>query len=91
MPTNPPGYLKKYYHAQQDAIVKKLGGKCFDCGTTRDLEIHHIHGWKGKPTKGNKGRGMLNRLTDWKREIKHLRLYCEKCHDKHPPIRNDGR
>jgi len=77
MVTNRKGYLKEYYRRERAKIIERLGGCCEVCGSTERLHIHHKTGFLGK--NGN-GRGMLNRLTEWKRNFNDLMLLCEDCH-----------
>lgn len=80
MSTNPPGYLRAYYVKKKAELFSELGGRCVVCGTDYDLEIHHKNGWTG--ARGKNGRGRLDRLTDWERELSvgGLELLCDACH-----------
>jgi hypothetical protein len=85
MSTNSPGYNKAYYEKGKAEIITALGSCCTRCGTSADLEIHHIN-----PCLKGRGRGMLARLTDWRRQLKqgNLKLLCAGCHDEvdHYPL-----
>lgn len=34
-------YMLARYHARREEAIRKLGGKCIDCGTSDDLEFDH--------------------------------------------------
>lgn len=75
MPTNKPGYGKKYFLNEKKKIIEKLGGKCKECGGEDRLEIHHII-----PCGLGANRGREARLTEWKRNMGNLKLLCHDCH-----------
>ena len=75
MPTNRFGYNKSYYHREVIKIREDLGSRCVGCTSTSDLIIHHKI-----PLNGNRPSGMLNRLTEWKRNKDNLELRCKACH-----------
>lgn len=79
MVTNKRGYLQEYFHREQHKIYEQLGGVCEVCGIKENLQIHHKI-----PTISGRGRGSLNRLSDWKKELPtgNLMLVCEQCHLK---------
>jgi hypothetical protein len=84
MSTNPPGYLRRYYRRERKRIILILGGMC-SCGATRKLHIHHKNRWTGKKKRG---RGRMERLTDWKKNMNQLEVKCPKCHGaKHREMR----
>ena len=87
MPTNREGYIKAYYERERYKIICYLGAHCARCGKeykksmNGSFHIHHIN-----PLHCGGGRGRLNRLTEWKREIrengdKNLMLLCAECHE----------
>jgi 5-methylcytosine-specific restriction endonuclease McrA len=83
MPTNRHGYANEYFRRERALLVALLGGRCAHCGTTDELQFHHI-----KPLNGNRPKGQLNRLTEWKRNVGNLQLLCPLCHlDAHNGVR----
>jgi len=83
MPTNKPGYIHQYFARERARIIKRLGGRCAQCGSIGELQIHHR-----EPLNGNRPKGELNRLTEWKRHPENLQLLCASCHlDAHNGIR----
>lgn len=83
MPTNRKGYIAEYYHREREKIIQRLGGKCIACGTTENLEIHHIWQYNGKR---HHGRGRITRLLDWKNNIDKITLLCRECHREYHSI-----
>lgn len=77
MSTNSQVYMKSYYRKNRKEIIAALGGQCLICAAKKDLEIHHVSGCN---LPENQGRGMMTRLTDWKRNMNNLALLC---HDHH--------
>lgn len=51
-----------------DLALSRAGSKCEDCGSTEDLEVHHL-----VPLNGGPRRGDLNSQDN-------LRVLCHKCH-----------
>lgn len=62
------------------ALVAELGGKCYDCGTTRDLSIHHIAGKKYTSSKLE----WSHRVSTYRKEMKEGKLWvlCITCNSK---------
>jgi len=83
MPTNRKGYISEYYHRERNKIIQQLGGKCIACGTTENLEIHHIQAYNGKH---HHGRGRITRLLDWKNNMDKITLLCRECHREYHGI-----
>jgi len=78
MATNKKDYLRNYYHKEKNKLIKELGGSCSKCGRKKNIEIHHkIEIGFRRPS------GMLNRLTEWKRNKWNLQLLCRNCHTLH--------
>lgn len=77
MSTNPPGYLVSYYAVEREKIIRRLGNRCSRCGTSTDLEIHHIDN-----CNLGRGRGRLDRLTEWRRHFDNLQVLCMDCHNR---------
>lgn len=48
------------------AVHNRAKGKCEDCGTTQNLEIHHIVSWRRGGTH----------------DLSNLKLLCHDCHRK---------
>ena len=36
-------YMRLRYHERHDDAIKRLGGKCVVCGSTKDLQLDHIN------------------------------------------------
>lgn len=72
---------KKYYFTWRRFIIQLLGGKCSNpkCGTTVNLEIHHIDG--NNPVNKTKDKGSHLRVQDWRVQYfeGNLQLLCKKC------------
>lgn len=49
-------------------ILKKKGAICSKCGSTSNLQIHHLKYIKGKMA--------------WEYKDKYLEVLCNKCHEK---------
>jgi len=82
----------------RDKAILNLGGKCKDCGTTEELQLHHI---KRLPLSV-----IWNEKNEYNKRVKEafeyperFNLLCKKCHlihhdnekktkwkGKHPPI-----
>lgn len=83
MPTNKEGYIKDYYRRWRQSIIEALGGNCAICGGNGGkLEIHH----EDDKVRGM-GRGRIDRLTEWKEQLKegeehNLVPLCKGCHNK---------
>jgi 5-methylcytosine-specific restriction endonuclease McrA len=83
MPTNRRDYIAAYFARERARLVEFLGGQCAQCGTTCDLQFHHIN-----PLNGNRPTGKLNRLTEWKKHLDNLQLLCPVCHlDAHNGVK----
>ena len=63
-------------------IIKQLGGKCVLCGFSdpRALDIDHIDRTKKLRMKSYP---LQRRVSDWKKNIKSIRLLCANCHRIH--------
>lgn len=59
---------RKIEPKRKKEIIKKLGGKCEKCGTTKKLTIHHDPPWR------------VCRIHD----LKFLHALCESCHFSGP-------
>jgi len=78
MVTNKPGYMRQYHKRGRRRIVQQLGGRCSECHTTDNIEIHHRNGC----VMSGSGRGRTERLKDWRLEIQinGIILLCRDCH-----------
>ena len=66
-------YNKTVPPKRRKEVIRDLGGKCFVCGTNRQLEFHHI-----KYTRSSK----LNwNEVEAKEHPENFRLLCPKCHN----------
>jgi len=63
-------YKKGYTAGIWKATREHLGNKCIVCGTTKDLEIHHI---KGLNRKSRSIRDLFN--------LNNLQLLCKEHHN----------
>lgn len=70
-------YRRWWYGDRRSTLVKKLGGKCVHCGSTRRLEIDHIHGrdYVARELSSNQ------RLCLYFREAREgkVQLLCKRC------------
>lgn len=64
-----------YYNKERLKIIKRLGSVCFICGSSENLEIHHI-----VPIKNKRPNGRFDKLFEWKRNPENLMLLCRACH-----------
>jgi len=64
-------YNKGYYAGYRKATIDHLGGKCVECSTTFNLELHHIDPIRRTPRS-------VSDLAD----ITKLMVLCKKCHSK---------
>lgn len=74
-------YQLKRYHAKRAIWIQELGGVCINCGTTEQLEFHHIN---PKDKSFNVAeRYDCRAVID---ELKKCQLLCKNCHDNiHQP------
>jgi 5-methylcytosine-specific restriction endonuclease McrA len=73
-----------YFWREKLKVIKKLGGKCKQCGITdyRVLDINHIDRLKKNiPLKRNYSWEF--RVKDWQKNIENLELLCSNCHRIH--------
>ncbi len=68
------------YNERRRNLVRKLGGKCVDCGSIENLEFDHIDPDTKVMKTGNLLQLKLND-TIFEIEIKKLQLLCKPCHD----------
>lgn len=79
MPTNKPGYSRRFYHAEREKVVIELiqRGSCCEHAIPACAEIHHI-----EPLNGNRPNGRLDRLYEWRQNMDNLEALCPECHRK---------
>ena len=63
--------------ARRDHLIRYLGGKCSNCGTTERLEIHHIRGRTWTARKVCRRRRHLLYIAEAIR--KEVDLLCRHC------------
>lgn len=78
-------YFRNYYRKRKQQYINMLGGKCSICGTTEQLQFHHVN----RNTKDL----AISRLMNFSKEIveKELNkciLLCKRCHTN--VHKNDG-
>lgn len=70
-------YMLKRYHERRASAIKKLGGKCVDCGSKEDLQIDH-RDHKEKSFSLSKFWSVSQVRFD--AEIEKCQLLCQPCH-----------
>jgi len=70
-------YQKKRYEREKSTLIAKLGGKCFMCGTTENLEFDHS-------SRSGKNFAITAKMhsKELDAELKKCQLLCHKCHLK---------
>lgn len=77
-------YWRRWRRFWRRRLIKQFGGKCQNCGGTRNLMFAHRHGAPYNFPKGRaNGRGSVRRLTDVKREPHLYLLLCGSCHKRY--------
>jgi hypothetical protein len=73
-----------YFWKTKLEIIKKLGGKCRQCGETdfRVLDINHIDRIK-KNIPPKRSYSWEFRIKDWLNNMDNLELLCANCHRRH--------
>jgi len=72
-------YMKKRYRQRRRKALQKLGGRCQNCESKKDLQIDHVD-----PTKKSFSVSKLWSIAEekfWK-ELEKCQLLCQKCHSK---------
>lgn len=71
-------YMLRRYYLRKEKAIRQLGGRCLDCGTTEDLQFHHIDPDKKLFTIGS----ILNGVSETKlnEELEKCALLCKPCH-----------
>lgn len=74
-------YHRRKYAEVRAWAVKALGGKCFYCPATENLEIHDIH----PVLEGRGQRRGWTTIIRWRTLIPQgkMRLVCQECHRLH--------
>jgi hypothetical protein len=75
---------KKRLWERKIEIIKKLGGKCVECGNTDIwvLDINHLD--RGKKRRPSNGKYTWQfRLKEWNENLSNLKLLCANCHRIH--------
>lgn len=68
---------QEFNRLRRDRLIKQFGGRCVSCGSTNDLQFHHLI-----PTEVNgRGRGTQARLKDIESHTDSYTLLCGVCHD----------
>lgn len=71
-------YMKNRYHQKRNELIKLLGGKCVNCGTTDNLEIDHIDSSK-KTFRAADIHSIADDVV--KKELDNFQLLCATCHE----------
>ena len=69
--------MRSYVCKKRKEVTSALGGCCLICGTTINLERHHI---VSSDMSNGRGRGQIARLTDWLKNMDNLALLCTDHH-----------
>ena len=64
-----------------------LGGRCFICGTTKKLELHHISYPEGKKANGQGYEVYTKRMLGYLK-MGIYEILCCKCHNKMHRLKN---
>lgn len=67
------------YHQRRARYIEQLGGKCVDCGTTKNLEFDHIVAEDKSIEIGDLLNYSEGRVQT---ELKKCALRCKRCHQK---------
>ena len=73
------GYMARRYEERRARIIKKLGGRCAQCGSTERLEIDHVDRHKKRFDFGKRLAGIAARKIP--AEIAKCQLLCRPCHE----------
>jgi 5-methylcytosine-specific restriction endonuclease McrA len=79
-------YMKNRWTQRRRAAIAKLGGSCVQCGTTENLQFHHIDP-STKETSIGKASSWSE--TRFQAELIKCELLCDECHRNHhcPTVR----
>ena len=73
-------YMLKRYHERREQILEKLGGRCYQCGSTDDLELDHKDPKKKKINLARRLSSISQIKLD--EELKKVQLLCRECHQE---------
>lgn len=79
-------YNRKRRFERRNELIKYLGGKCANCGTTEDLEFDHIN---PKTIEFRIGSKLLFKWARLLKEAKKCQLLCKPCHRNKTNIDNN--
>jgi hypothetical protein len=72
-------YMEQRYHVRMAAAIAHLGGRCVDCGSTRQLEFDHRDP-RQKEFEITRG-GTIAEDRFWA-EVEKCVLRCRRCHER---------
>lgn len=70
-------YMKNRYHTKREELKKRLGGKCVECGSVKDLHFDHKDK-KKKTINLSDVHFVKDELIE--KELKNIQLLCNNCH-----------
>ena len=79
-------YMKRRYKQRRQLAIEELGGKCVRCGSSRNLEFHHVDP-DSKSITIAKGSSMSQER--WDAEIAKCHLLCRPCHISEHRVQNE--
>lgn len=82
---NLPGYMTKRRHERKAQVIRFLGGKCVNCGTTEKLSFDHID--NDRQDREHTISWLLS--GSWDKllaELEKCQLLCLSCHAKKTAI-----
>lgn len=71
----------KRYRDLREQIIQELGGSCYFCSSTEDLEFHHVNPDEGHES-GIGGRDHLYKVKKDLEDGKQIKPICTSCHPK---------
>jgi len=79
--------MHSYVQRKQNYVFDRIGYKCVNCGTTNNIEVHHIRYTKySEQIKGKRGVGLLKRWGIYAKEVDlkpcPITSVCSDCHKK---------
>jgi hypothetical protein len=71
-------YQKNRYWRLRQQLLDKFGEKCVKCGSTKQLEMHHVNGYphSGRRTESN----IIKEITRALKGDDKIEILCHKCH-----------
>jgi hypothetical protein len=70
-------YMRKYSMKRRDKVIKLLGGQCTKCGSTEDLQVHHVDPSTKEFTLASRWH---RKWVEIEAELPKCILLCENCH-----------